>query len=275
MSLCSSGIPFARGPWWRITATWSWSSSPRSKAARKSRLVVEDARGRGDDAVLGRDRGDLHHRAAERAVEHADAAVGGERVAHAGAGRSSSRVSRGAGRQRSSSALVEVRLVAVAAEAVARDGVDVRVHQAGVEQLADQERHAAGGVEVVDVGRAVGVDARQQRRRRRSGRRSRPRSGACPAAAATATRCIVWLVEPPVASSATTPLTSARSSTISPIGAQPCVTRRGRRRSVSARAQRRAGVDEARARAGAGPSPRPRAGWSSRCRRRCRCRREW
>ncbi len=40
-----------------------------------------------------------------------------------------------------------------------------------------------------------------------------------PAAAAIETRCIVWLVEPPVASRATIALTSARSSTTRPIGA--------------------------------------------------------
>ena len=39
-----------------------------------------------------------------------------------------------------------------------------------------------------------------------------------PAAAAIATRCIVWLVEPPVACSPTTPLTTARSSTTRPAG---------------------------------------------------------
>lgn len=37
------------------------------------------------------------------------------------------------------------------------------------------------------------------------------------AAAAIATRCIVWFVEPPVARSATIALTSARSSTTAPI----------------------------------------------------------
>ena len=39
-----------------------------------------------------------------------------------------------------------------------------------------------------------------------------------PAAAAIATRCIVWLVDPPVASSATTPLTNAFSSRIRETG---------------------------------------------------------
>ena len=65
-------------------------------------LVVEDARRGGHDAVLGRDRADLHHRAAERAVEHADAAVGRERVAHAAAGRRRRATRARAGRQRSS-----------------------------------------------------------------------------------------------------------------------------------------------------------------------------
>ena len=39
-----------------------------------------------------------------------------------------------------------------------------------------------------------------------------------PAALAMATRCSVWLVEPPVACRPTTPLTMARSSTIWPTG---------------------------------------------------------
>ena len=37
------------------------------------------------------------------------------------------------------------------------------MQQAGIEQLADQERHAAGGVEVVHVGEAVRIDPREQR----------------------------------------------------------------------------------------------------------------
>ncbi len=45
-----------------------------------------------------------------------------------------------------------------------------------------------------------------------------------PAARAIATRCSVWFVEPPLASSATQALTIAFSSTISPIGvgSPPC-----------------------------------------------------
>ena len=73
---------------------------------------------------------------------------------------------------------------------------------------------------------------------------------AMPAARAIATRCIVWLVEPPLASSATHALTIAFSSTISPIGAAVLLERQlgdpaaggaGERL-----AQRGAGVDEGR-----------------------------
>ena len=49
------------------------------------------------------------------------------------------------------------------AQAVAEDGVDIVVGQAGIEQFADHEARAACGLEVVDVGVAVRVDARQQR----------------------------------------------------------------------------------------------------------------
>src|SRR5690606_1094154 len=42
-------------------------------------------------------------------------------------------------------------------------GLDVLVQVAGVEQFADHKAHAAGGVEVVHVGEAVGIDAGQQR----------------------------------------------------------------------------------------------------------------
>ena len=103
VSLCSSGIPLARGPWWRTTATMVAVELAAVEGGEEVALVVEDARGRGDDAVLGRDGADLHHRAAERAVEHADAAVGGERLARRRAGPTRRALSRGAGRQRSSS----------------------------------------------------------------------------------------------------------------------------------------------------------------------------
>ena len=80
-----------------------------------------------------------------------------------------------------------------------------------------------------------------------------------PAARAIATRCSVWLVEPPLASSATQALTIAFSSTISPIGVgsppwRVSAVARARGRAGQRLAQRGAGVHERRARAGAGPS---------------------
>jgi hypothetical protein len=51
----------------------------------------------------------------------------------------------------------------VGAQAATEDGVDVVVGQAGVQQLAHHEGRTAGGLEVVHVGVAVRVDARQQR----------------------------------------------------------------------------------------------------------------
>ena len=83
---------------------------------------------------------------------------------------------------------------------------------AASQQFADQEAHAAGRMEVVHVGLAVGIDAGHQRH---DGgefgeilpgeRRCRPRRPWRPDGC-------VWLVEPPVASRPTTPLTTAFSS---------------------------------------------------------------
>ena len=102
-------------------------------------------------------------------------------------------------------------------------------------------------------------------------------SSSMPAAAAMATRCRVWLVEPPVASSATQALTIAFSSTTSPTGvySSPCTV------SSTARvpaafgqrlAQLGARVDEGRARQVQAHDLDHAPGWSWRCRRRCRCR---
>src|SRR5690606_14410156 len=60
-------------------------------------------------------------------------------------------------------AVVEYGFLAVAVEAGTRHGVDVRVEQARVEQGADEYLDTSGGVEVVDVGAAVGIDVREQR----------------------------------------------------------------------------------------------------------------
>ena len=65
-----------------------------------------------------------------------------------------------------------------------------------------------------------------------------------PAAAATAIRCRVWLVEPPVASSATTALTIAFSSITRPIGvySSPCAVISTARRPAAAVSASRSGV---------------------------------
>ena len=49
-------------------------------------------------------------------------------------------------------------------ESAAPDRLDVLMQQPAVEQFANQEADAAGGMEVVHVGLAVRIDARQQRR---------------------------------------------------------------------------------------------------------------
>ena len=59
--------------------------------------------------------------------------------------------------------LLEERLGRVGAQ-IAGHGRDIVVQQTTIEQLADQEGHAAGGVEMVHVGLAVGIDAGEQRR---------------------------------------------------------------------------------------------------------------
>lgn len=51
----------------------------------------------------------------------------------------------------------------VARQTHAGHGEYVAVQQSSVEQLADQEAHAAGGVEAVHVGLAVGIDLGEQR----------------------------------------------------------------------------------------------------------------
>ena len=61
-------------------------------------------------------------------------------------------------------AAAQHRLLAIARQAaIAGDRAHVRMQQAGIEQLADQEAHAAGGMEVVHVGLAVGIDAAERR----------------------------------------------------------------------------------------------------------------
>jgi hypothetical protein len=79
VSLCSSGMPLARGPWKRTTTTTSRSSSPALNAFSTSLLVGEDARRRFDRPARRVDRAGLERRAAEVALDQPHAAVGQER----------------------------------------------------------------------------------------------------------------------------------------------------------------------------------------------------
>ena len=167
VSLCSSGMPLARGPWKRTTATKSRSSSPALNARVHRVLVVEHARRRLDrHAVLGLDRRDLDRRARPRLpVSSRRPPSALERLGHRAQHRRRRRSAPAPARQASVPSS-ELRARARSrARPSPHDGADVGVQQAGVEQFADHEAHAAGGVEVVHVGRAVGIDARQQRHR--------------------------------------------------------------------------------------------------------------
>src|SRR5690606_34266691 len=101
------------------------------------------------------------HRLAEVARQQLEAAIGGE--GRRGGGENLRVARLGGGRLEGQPILEQPRLDGVGGEAAAPDGLDVLVQVAGAEQFADHKAHAAGGVEVVHVGEAVGIDARQQR----------------------------------------------------------------------------------------------------------------
>ncbi len=207
VSACSSGIPLADGPWSRMTTTTSRSSSRRENAVRNADLVGEHPGGRLDHAVLGGDRRHLDHGVAEGAAEHPQATVGrerlGDRAQHVGVA--------GDGRH-------------VAARPARRP----RRAPASAGSGSDRGRPASARPRAAARRRSACRPGTACRRRRGSGSRRRGRWGtsgpaagrpadrsskssqvSCtPAAAAIVTRCMVWLVEPPVASSATTPLTT-------------------------------------------------------------------
>ena len=105
--------------------------------------------------------GDLHHCTPQVALEQAQAALGRERPRRRA---QDALVQAGHGTRAPNQAFaVEEGFLGVAAQAGAGHGGDILVQQTGVEQLADQQRGAAGGVEVVDVGLAVGIDVGQGR----------------------------------------------------------------------------------------------------------------
>ncbi len=124
-------------------------------------LGIEDARRGLDAAEFRRDCGNLDHRAAEVALQPAQAAFGierrGGRAHDVGVARLRGRIAPAQGQ------ILQIRLHRLPAQAAAVHAGDVLVQQPGVEQLGNDEADAAGGFELVYVGRAVGIDARQQR----------------------------------------------------------------------------------------------------------------
>ena len=83
VSLCSSGMPLAFGPWKRTTAMKSLVEPPGAEGVAELLLRVEDHRRRLDDLVLRLHRRDLDDGAAEIAVEQLQPALA-PRTARAG-----------------------------------------------------------------------------------------------------------------------------------------------------------------------------------------------
>ena len=70
MSLCSSGMPLALGPWKRTTAIDIAIELARLEGFLQFGLVMEDAHRRFDDETVGGNRRRLDDGAAELAFEH-------------------------------------------------------------------------------------------------------------------------------------------------------------------------------------------------------------
>src|SRR3546814_8217391 len=62
---------------------------------------------------------------------------------------------------------IEKGLLRIETQPVTRNGTHILVQQAGLKQFANQQAHAASRVEVIHVGAAVRIDAREQRHDRR------------------------------------------------------------------------------------------------------------
>ncbi len=121
-------------------------------------LAVEDADGAFDDVVVGGEGRGFDDGLPEISLEEAEAAVGFEGSA---GGAEDGLVAAGGSYFAPGGVAcgVEEGFLCVAVEACSRYGLDVVLEEAGVEQFADEKAHASGGVEVVHVGLAVGVDA--------------------------------------------------------------------------------------------------------------------
>ncbi len=111
--------------------------------------------------MLRRHGGDLHHPAPEVAAHQPQSALGGERPRH-GAQDAVVKALRSPFTP-GQPAIFEEGLLGIAMQASPHHGMHIVVQQAGVEQLAHQQRDTASGMEVIDVRRAVGIDAGQRR----------------------------------------------------------------------------------------------------------------
>jgi len=125
-------------------------------------LVRENARGGFDDVAFLGDRGSFDDAAAQIAVQKFQTA-GGRKGVFGGA--QDSFVAAGFGRRHPPHAAVGIQhgFGGVGFKAGAGDGLHILVQKAGGKQFADQKAHAAGRVEMVHVGAAVGVDSRELR----------------------------------------------------------------------------------------------------------------
>ena len=113
--------------------------------------------------MLRLDRRDLDHAPAEIAAQQLEAALGRERLR--GGTDDRGIAARGCGRLPDQGVALQAGPLAVALQtALAGDGEDVGVGQPGVQQLPDDVGHATGGLELVHVRQAVGVDPREQGR---------------------------------------------------------------------------------------------------------------
>ena len=128
-------------------------------------LGFEDGGGRLDDTVLGLHGRNLDDRAAQVALDQAQAPLMVEGV---GGGAQDVAIQALADPVAPHQfAVHHGRLLEIGLDPLAHDGGDIGVDVAGLGQFARDEGHAAGGLEGVHIGRAVGIDAREQRRDRR------------------------------------------------------------------------------------------------------------
>ncbi len=124
-------------------------------------LIGKDPRRRFHDAVLGRHGGYLHHATPEIAAHHPQPAFGRERPRHRP--QDAFVQARRSPFTPGQSTAFEEGLLGIATEATAHHGKHIFMQQAGREQLAHQQCDTASGMEVVDVRRAIGIDAGQRR----------------------------------------------------------------------------------------------------------------